>query len=158
MGIEPFLVSSTVEGVMAQRLVRTICPDCKTPFVPHIDELPLDFPTGAAAEALLTPGAALPLVPFAKGERGTAPTIYKGAGCRACRQTGFRGRTGIHELMVMTDSIREMVVTRVNAGVIRHEAMKLGMKSLRQDGWRKVLMGQTTVDEVARVTAGDVVM
>jgi type II secretion system protein E len=157
MGIEPFLVSSTVEGVMAQRLVRTICPDCKAPLKPHVDELPLDFPTGAAAEALLTPGAALPQVPFGKGERGAAPTIYKGAGCRACRQTGFRGRTGIHELMVMTDSIREMVVNRVNAGVIRHEAMKLGMKSLRQDGWRKVLMGQTTVDEVARVTAGDVV-
>jgi general secretion pathway protein E len=157
MGIEPFLVSSTVEGVMAQRLVRTICPDCKVPFVPHVDELPIDFPTGAAADALLTPGAALPQVPFGKAERGAAPTIYKGAGCRACRQTGFRGRTGIHELMVMTDSIREMVVTRVNAGVIRHEAMKLGMKSLRQDGWRKVLMGQTTVDEVARVTAGDVV-
>ena len=127
------------------------------PFTPHIDELPIDFPTGAAAEALLTPGAALPQVPFTKGERGAVPTIYKGAGCRACRQTGYRGRTGIHELMVMTDSIREMVVTRVNAGVIRHEAMKLGMKSLRQDGWRKVLMGQTTVDEVARVTAGDVV-
>jgi general secretion pathway protein E/type IV pilus assembly protein PilB len=157
MGIEPFLVSSTVEGVMAQRLVRTVCPDCKTPFTPHIDELPLDFPTGALAEALLTPGAALPQVPFGKGERGAVPTIYKGAGCRACRQTGFRGRTGIHELMVMTDSIREMVVTRVNASVIRHEAMKLGMKSLRQDGWRKVLMGHTTVDEVARVTAGDVV-
>ena len=92
-----------------------------------------------------------------RADRGAAPTLYKGAGCRACRQTGFRGRTGIHELMVMTDSIREMVVTRVNAGVIRHEAMKLGMKSLRQDGWRKVLMGQTTVDEVARVTAGDIV-
>jgi type II secretion system protein E len=157
MGIEPFLVSSTVEGVMAQRLVRTVCPDCKVPFTPNIDDLPIDFPTGAAAEALLTPGAALPQVPFGKGERGTAPTIYKGTGCRACRQTGFRGRTGIHELMVMTDSLREMVVTRVNAGVIRHEAMKLGMKSLRQDGWRKVLMGHTTVDEVARVTAGDVV-
>ena len=86
-----------------------------------------------------------------------APTLSKGTGCRACRQTGFRGRTGIHELMVMTDPLREMVVSRVNAAVIRHEAMKSGMKTLRQDGWRKVLMGQTTVDEVARVTAGDVV-
>jgi len=157
MGIEPFLVSSTVEGVMAQRLVRTVCPDCKAPFTPPLEELPLDFPTGAAAEALMTPGAALPQVPISKIERGAVPTIYKGAGCRACRQTGYRGRTGIHELMVMTDSIREMVVNRVNAGVIRHEAMKMGMKSLRQDGWRKVLLGQTTVDEVARVTAGDVV-
>jgi general secretion pathway protein E/type IV pilus assembly protein PilB len=90
-------------------------------------------------------------------ERGEPPTLYKGTGCRACRQSGFRGRTGIHELMVMSDPIREMVVTRVNAGVIRHEALKAGMKTLRQDGWRKVLMGMTTVDEVARVTAGDIV-
>jgi general secretion pathway protein E/type IV pilus assembly protein PilB len=155
MGIEPFLVSSTVEGVMAQRLVRTVCPDCKVPFTPHIEELPIDFPTGAAAEALKE-GIVPPQGSLSK-DRGAVPTLYRGAGCRACRQTGFRGRTGIHELMVMNDEIREMVVTRVNASVIRHEAMKSGMKSLRQDGWRKVLMGNTTVDEVARVTAGDVV-
>ena len=90
------------------------------------------------------------------GKEGPPPTLYKGAGCRACRQTGFRGRTGIHELMTTGEHIRELVVQRVNAGVIRHEAMKLGMTTLRQDGWRKVGMGQTTIDEVARVTAGDV--
>jgi general secretion pathway protein E/type IV pilus assembly protein PilB len=160
MGVEPFLVSSTVEGVMAQRLVRTVCPDCKVGYTPDIDELPIDFPTGEKAEALGVPGLAL--VPAKHGEnghaRGAVPTLYKGTGCRSCRQSGFRGRTGIHELMVTTDAIREMVVNRVNAGVIRHEAMKAGMTTLRQDGWRKVLMGITTVDEVARVTAGDVVM
>jgi type II secretion system protein E len=159
MGIEPFLVASTVEGVMAQRLVRTICPDCKVSFTPDIDELPIDFPTGKAAEDMGVPGLAMaPAHKDGNGHaRGQVPLLYKGTGCRACRQTGFRGRTGIHELMVSTDAIREMVVTRVNAGVIRHEAMKSGMKTLRQDGWRKVLMGTTTVEEVARVTAGDIV-
>jgi general secretion pathway protein E/type IV pilus assembly protein PilB len=159
MGIEPFLVASTVEGVMAQRLVRTICPDCKESFTPDIDELPIDFPTGKAAEEMGVPGLAMaPAHKDGDGHaRGQVPLLYKGAGCRACRQTGFRGRTGIHELMVSNDPIREMVVTRVNAGVIRHEAMKSGMKTLRQDGWRKVLMGTTTVEEVARVTAGDIV-
>ena len=137
MGIEPFLVGSTVEGVMAQRLVRTICPDCKTAYTPEIADLPIDYP--------------LP-----HGKDGPPPTLHKGAGCRACRQTGFRGRTSIHELMVTGENIRELVVQRVNAGVIRHEAMKVGMLTLRQDGWRKVGLGVTTVDEVARVTAGDI--
>jgi type II secretion system protein E len=136
MGVEPFLVASTVEGVMAQRLVRTICPDCKTPFTADILELPMDFP--------------LP-----NGKNGPPPTLHKGTGCRACRQSGFRGRTGIHELMVTGEAIRELVSQRVNAGIIRHEAMKGGMITLRQDGWRKVATGLTAVDEIARVTAGD---
>jgi type II secretion system protein E len=131
MGIEPFLVASTVEGVMAQRLVRTICPECKTEYEPH--ELPSDFP----------------------GKLGIK--LWKGAGCRACRQSGYRGRTGIYELMVTGDTIREKVVDRVNASVIRNIALKEGMITLRQDGWRKVLLGQTTIDEVARTTAGDIV-
>jgi general secretion pathway protein E/type IV pilus assembly protein PilB len=133
MGIEPFLVSSTVEGVMAQRLVRTICTDCKVEFMPH--ELPSDFP----------------------GEVGKT-RLWKGEGCRACRQTGFRGRQGIFELMVTGDTIREMCVQRINAGAIRGQAIKEGMVTLRQDGWRKVMAGITTIDEVARVTAGDIVV
>ncbi len=134
MGIEPFLVGSTVEGVMAQRLVRTICPDCKIEYEPEPHEVPSDFP-----------GAGGPL------------KLWKGAGCRACRQTGFRGRSGIYELMVTGDSIREMCVQRVNAVAIRNQALKEGMITLRKDGWRKVLQGQTTIDEVARVTAGDII-
>jgi general secretion pathway protein E/type IV pilus assembly protein PilB len=138
MGVEPFLVGSTVEGVMAQRLVRTICTDCKIPFEIPIADLPSDFPVEDRTSEKIT--------------------LWRGAGCRSCRQTGFRGRTGIHELMVTGDTIREMVVQRVNAAAIRREALKNGMITLRQDGWRKVLMGITTVDEVARVTAGDIVM
>jgi type II secretion system protein E len=132
MGIEPFLVSSTVVGVMAQRLVRTVCPECKEEYEPH--EVPSDFP-----------------------RNGDGPIrLWRGVGCRSCRQTGYRGRVGIYELMVTGDSIREMCVERVNASQIRKQALKEGMITLRQDGWRKVLQGKTTLDEVARVTAGDV--
>src|SRR5262249_54773134 len=134
MGIEPFLVGSTVEGVMAQRLVRTVCPDCKTEYTPEHHEVPADFP-----------GA------------GGALRIWKGAGCRSCRQTGFRGRTGIYELMVTGDTIRDLCVQRVSAVVIRNQALKEGMITLRNDGWRKVQQGVTTIDEVARVTAGDII-
>src|SRR5262249_10485782 len=103
MGVEPFLVASTVEGVLAQRLVRNICPDCKTPYRPDPDELPLDFP-GVA--------------------EGKPPEqLWRGAGCRACRQTGFRGRSGIFELMLTGEDIRDLVVQRVNAGVIRHQGL-----------------------------------
>jgi general secretion pathway protein E/type IV pilus assembly protein PilB len=138
MGIEPFLVASTVEGVMAQRLVRTICPECKVTYQPPIEELPIDFP-------------------LENGKNGPPPTLWKGAGCRACRQSGYRGRTGIYELMVTGDVIRDLVVQRVNASLIRHEAIKGGMITLRKDGWRKVLQGITTIEEVARTTAGDII-
>jgi len=138
MGIEPFLVASTVEGVMAQRLVRTICPECKVAYTLPIEDFPLDFP-------------------LEDRNKGPAPTLWKGAGCRACRQSGYRGRTGIYELMVTGDVIRDLVVQRVNASLIRHEAIKGGMLTLRKDGWRKVLQGITTIEEVARTTAGDII-
>jgi type II secretion system protein E len=137
MGIEPFLVSSTVEGVMAQRLVRTICPHCKEEYEPHHPDLPSDFPR--------------------EDKDGRAvKKLWRGKGCRKCHQTGFRGRTGIFELMITGDDIRELVVQRTNASVIRNQALKNGMITLRRDGWRKVLLGTTTIDEVARVTASDI--
>ncbi len=139
MGIEPFLVGSTIEGVMAQRLVRTICPECKIKYQPEPREVPNDFPSPAPGE----PGLEKSL------------TLHKGAGCRACHQTGYRGRMGIFELMITGDSIRELCVQRVNAVVIRNQALKEGMLTLRQDGWRKVLAGLTTIEEVARATQGD---
>ncbi|MCS7045936.1 MAG: ATPase, T2SS/T4P/T4SS family, partial [Gemmataceae bacterium] len=135
MGVEPFLVSSTVEGVMAQRLVRTICPDCKIAYEPHHGDIPLDFP-GVT-------------------EKQYPTQLWRGAGCRKCHQTGYRGRMGIFELMVTNDQIKELVMQRANAHVIRYEALKNGMITLRQDGWRKVLRGLTTIEEVARVTAAD---
>ena len=89
--------------------------------------------------------------------KGGPVRVWKGAGCRACRNTGYRGRMGIYELMVTGDTIRDMCVQRVNASAIRNQALKEGMITLRQDGWRKVLQGKTTMDEVARTTAGDIV-
>jgi general secretion pathway protein E/type IV pilus assembly protein PilB len=118
---------------MAQRLVRTICPECKVEFTPEDHEVPSDFP-----------------------RKGGPLKLWKGSGCRSCRQSGYRGRMGIYELMVTGDTIRDMCVQRVNAAVIRNQALKEGMITLRQDGWRKVLQGKTTMDEVARVTAGDI--
>jgi len=135
MGVEPFLVSSTVEGVMAQRLVRTICSACKEPFQPHVGDLPLDFP-GVA-------------------DKNYPQMLWKGRGCRKCHQSGFKVRTGIHELMVNTDAMKDLIVQRTNANVLRTEALKNGMITLRQDGWKKVGQGITTIDEVARVTAAD---
>ena len=157
MGVEPFLVSSTVEGVMAQRLVRTVCPDCRQTFVPDPDDLPLDFPLRRGA---LKPAADVAIQQgmvemMGAGEKGDVQ-LWKGMGCRSCRQSGYRGRTGIHELLINNDVIKDLIGQRVNAGVIRHEALKGGMITLRQDGWRKVLNATTTIDEVARTTAGDI--
>jgi general secretion pathway protein E/type IV pilus assembly protein PilB len=134
MGIEPFLVSSTVEGVLAQRLVRKICQDCLVDYEPDSKDVPPDFP-GVGGRIVLK----------------------KGAGCRACRQTGYRGRLGIFELLVASDPLREMIIKRENSMRIREVALREGMITLRQDGWRKVLAGMTSLEEVNRVTAGDVV-
>jgi type II secretion system protein E len=138
MKVEPFLVASTVEGILAQRLVRTICPDCKATYDPSGDELPIDLPK---TDVLSGAGWS---------------HLYKGTGCRNCRNSGYRGRTGIHELLVNTDMIRDLVVQKVNASVIRMEALKQGMRTLRQDGFLKCIRGSTTLDEVGRTTAGDI--
>jgi general secretion pathway protein E/type IV pilus assembly protein PilB len=157
MGVEPFLVSSTVEGVMAQRLVRTICPECKTTFVPDEESMPLDFPMRkgapkASPEIAIQQGVVEMMGAFSASDG----KLWKGIGCRACRQSGFRGRTGIHELLVNNEVIKDLIGQRVNSGVIRLEALKAGMITLRQDGWRKVLNGTTTIEEVTRTTAGDI--
>jgi len=135
MGVEPFLVSSTVEAVMAQRLVRTLCPHCKRPFTPARDDLPRDFPY----EQLMATGG----------------RIYRPVGCRACRHVGYLGRVGIFELLISSDRIRQLAHDRATAWEIRRAALEEGMTTLRQDGWRKVLTGRTTVEEVLRVTKGD---
>jgi general secretion pathway protein E/type IV pilus assembly protein PilB len=157
MKVEPFLVASTVEGIMAQRLVRTMCQDCKQPYIPDALDVPLDFPWKRPDDAAMPLDAAMQQVLHREDLSPPADRkLYKGAGCRACRQSGYRGRTGIHELLVNNDVVRELVVQRVNAGVIRMEALKAGLVTLRQDGFRKVLNGTTTLDEVGRVTAGDI--
>jgi general secretion pathway protein E/type IV pilus assembly protein PilB len=135
MGVEPFLVASTVEAVMAQRLVRTLCTKCREPFEPKREELPKDFPWDELQK------------------RGKP--LYRPHGCRACRQLGFSGRQGIFELCVTTDSVRQLAHDRASSWEIRQAARKDGMRTLREDAWMKVLAGVTTIDEVLRVTKGD---
>jgi len=131
MGIEPFLVASSVEAVMAQRLVRTICPHCKTEQRVEKDYL---LKIGFPAEDIET------------------TKFYKGVGCEECRQLGYQGRTGIYELLVVTDPIRSLVMNRAPSTEIAAKAIELGMRTLRQDGWKKVKDGITTIEEVLRVT------
>lgn len=133
MGVEPFLVASTVEAVMAQRLVRRICGECGHLVTADPDQLPADFPTPTSG----------PL------------TLRRGKGCRACRQTGYRGRQGIFELLSISDPIREMVIERASASRIKAQAIAEGLITLRQDAWRRMLEGETTLDEVLRVTKTD---
>ncbi len=128
MGIEPFLISSSVEGILAQRLVRLICPHCKEAYEPDRAQLPPDFE--------LEPGQKL----------------YRGRGCRECRNIGFKGRLGIFELLMMNDEIRELVVQRASGGRIQEAAIKNGLRLLREDGWRKIKAGLTTPEEVLRVS------
>ncbi len=131
MGVEPFLVSSTLEAVIGQRLVRTICSNCKTPFDPDAETL---------AKLGLT-----------ESDTGGQP-FYYGAGCATCNDTGYRGRRGIYEYLQISDPIRELINNRQPTLLIRDKAIELGMQSMREDGIRCILDGYTTVDEVARYT------
>ena len=132
MGIENFLISSALLGVLAQRLVRVICPDCK-------EEKPL-----------------APALRAEMGQLGKEDIkVYHGKGCKACSQTGFRGRCGVYELLVIDDNIRELILKKSTAQIIRDQARQKGMTTLREDGWDKVVKGITTVEEILRVTQND---
>jgi len=137
MGMEPYLISSTVTAVIAQRLVREICPECKT-----TDGNAEHNTLHTAFEQ--TPGPILNEAP-----------LYRGVGCKHCLNTGFRGRNGIFELLLMDDAIRNLVIKRSPAHLIAEQAMSRGMMTLRQDGLRKVREGHTTLDEIYRVTQGN---
>jgi len=129
MGVEPYLVSSTLIGAMAQRLVRKICPRCKQP-------------------VRLEAGACPPDLVMEPGE-----TLYAGAGCEACRNIGYRGRSGLYELMVMNDEIAQKVMQRASTPDLVRVARAAGLRLLREDGWCKVRGGLTTVEEVLKCTA-----
>jgi len=135
MGIEPYLISSTVVGVMAQRLVRVICPSCKQPYTPQ---------EGAVSWSELEK--------IAKG----LIRLHKGAGCPKCLESGYRGRTGIFELLLVDDAIRDMIVRRQASHLIKEAATTRGMTTLRNDGLRRALEGVTTLQEVYRVTQDSV--
>jgi type II secretion system protein E len=133
MGVEPYLVASTLEGVLAQRLVRVLCTRCRKKVDPSTLELPEDFP--------------LPL----------PEVVYEPVGCRECRDTGYSGRTGIFELLKTDAAVRRLCVERADAGQIRSYGIKHGMLTLRNCGWIKVFDGTTSIEEVLRITRGDVV-
>src|SRR2546426_921560 len=131
MGIEPFLVASSVEAVMAQRLVRTICPHCKTEQSVERDYLiKIGFPEDEIATA----------------------KFWRGAGCGECRQLGYQGRLGIYELLLLNEAVRPLILNRAPASTIAQKAMEQGMRTLRHDGWNKVRAGLTTIEEGLRVT------
>jgi general secretion pathway protein E len=135
MGVEPFLVASSLMAVVAQRLVRVICPHCKERYTPSEAERSYfeDVP----------PGSSL--------------TLYKGTGCDKCQGKGYLGRTAIFETLIITDPIRQMISDKINAQSIKNAAVSGGMKTLRSDGFVKVLKGITTVEEVLRVTQKDII-
>jgi type II secretory ATPase GspE/PulE/Tfp pilus assembly ATPase PilB-like protein len=130
MGLEPFLVASTVEGLMAQRLVRRICKHCKKEIKAADSEVSSLLPADVKV-------------------------VWKGAGCDECRGTGYRGRQGVFELLVVDDEMREMILKREAANRLKKYAIDHGMRTLRDDGWDRVRLGVTTAEEVLRITKSD---
>ncbi|MFQ3548376.1 MAG: type II secretion system ATPase GspE [Armatimonadota bacterium] len=130
MGIEPFLIASSVIGVLAQRLVRVVCPKCKEQYAPPRDairKLGIDVDSGSKV------------------------TFFRGKGCDYCRGSGYKGRLGIYELMIVNDRIRDLVLQRTSAHVVKEAAVECGMKTLKDDAIAKILLGQTTLEECLRV-------
>jgi len=138
MGVEPFLVASSLMAVMAQRLVRRVCPHCRESYRPTAEEL---------KEVALTREAVA---------RAGNPTIYRAKGCDACGGTGYRGRTGIYELLLVDDDIRQLTLKNVDSSTIKRTGVQKGMLTLLDDGARKVLAGETTLAEVLSVTQEDI--
>ena len=130
MGIEPFLVASSMVGVLAQRLLRTICPRCKESYTPPPDSIRR---LGLDVQGM------------------SQVTFSRGAGCSSCKDTGYRGRIGVYEMLTVTDHIRDMVLRHASAHEIRRSAIEAGMSTLKEDAQQKVLLGVTTVEESARV-------
>jgi len=131
MGTQPFLVAASLEGILAQRLLRTICPDCKAPYEP--------------SEAILTQ---LGVAPHELGDK----SFFTGKGCKSCADSGYKGRAGLYELLNVSDPIRELIIDRAPAVVIKQKAIELGMTTLREDGLRCIYEGRTTIEEVLKYT------
>jgi general secretion pathway protein E len=131
MGIESYLITSAVNGVLAQRLVRTLCTHCKTPYLPPPE---LVQSSGLARMS------------------GASRTLYQAVGCEQCRGSGYQGRTGIHELLVLDETVRKAIIDGVDASVLNSVAIQGGMHTLYEDGLLKVAAGVTSLDELMRVT------
>jgi type IV pilus assembly protein PilB len=131
MGVEPFLVAATLEGVLAQRLLRTICKECRSPYDPSPIVL-----------------SQLGLMPSDIGKK----KFFTGVGCATCGNSGYKGRRGIYELLHITDPIRDLVTQKAPTLVVRQKAIELGMVTLREDGLRNIYDGDTTIEEVLKYT------
>jgi len=132
MGVEGYLLASCLEGVLAQRLIRTICKRCRQPVIPDkkaLAQMNLPYKENAL--------------------------VYRGKGCEECKGTGYKGRGGLYELLVINEGIRRLIIEKTGANVIRQKAIQGGLKTLRDDGWEKVKKGVTTIEEVLRVTQED---
>ena len=136
MGVEPYLVASTLEGIIAQRLARRVCPHCHEMYVPEPERVQdlLGSQNGLITSDLLIPRA---------------------VGCKECRGRGYKGRIGLFEVILMSEELREMTIQRPSASQLKRAAMRLGMKTLREDGWRKAVAGYTTIEEIVRLTQED---
>jgi general secretion pathway protein E len=138
MGVQPFLVASSLVGVLAQRLVRVLCGACRKAYEPSEEEL---------RQASITPKIL--------SDAGNPRVLYKAQGCPACQHTGYQGRTGIYELMLIDDDIRQLVLKNVDSSTIKRQAEARGMVTLLEHGAYKVARGITTAAEVLSVTAED---
>ncbi len=136
MGVEPFLISSSINGILAQRLVRTLCPACKEPYT-------------ASRESILRYG--FPMPEEMGAETGGEITLHRAKGCDKCKNTGYKGRSGVHELLVMNDELRNAILQKSPAHEIRQIAETSGMRTLQYDALQKIVMGSTSMDEVVRV-------
>ena len=134
IGVKPFLVASATRAIMAQRLIRRVCPKCKEPYTPTDYEMKtLNINPAELAKT----------------------TIFKGRGCADCSRTGYRGRTGIYEIFFVDEEMRRLIYERVPSNVLRTQARELGMRTLREDGVRKIMSGVSTPEEVISITSGD---
>jgi type II secretory ATPase GspE/PulE/Tfp pilus assembly ATPase PilB-like protein len=131
MGIKPFLIASSIQAVIAQRLVRKICNNCKIEYIPKPEEI-------AAADH--------------NPDEYTGQKFFKGTGCDRCSNSGYRGRTAIHEIFINDPELRQMIIRVEPANRLLKAAMKKGMRTLRMDGWEKATLGQTTIQEILRIT------
>jgi len=134
MDVETFLISSSVIGVIAQRLVRVICEKCKEEYIPGKDVL-----------------KGLNIKANSNGNDDAEVKLYRGKGCSFCKNTGYYGRTSIYELVVLDEEIRELIISKASSNIIKETAIKKGMKTLKDSGLEKALQGITTIEEVLRV-------
>ncbi|MBC7367627.1 MAG: Flp pilus assembly complex ATPase component TadA, partial [Undibacterium sp.] len=134
IGVKPFLVSTSLRATVAQRLVRKICAKCRQPYVPSTAEL-----------------RSLNIVPA----QAAAANFARGAGCATCNGTGFRGRLTIVELFIVNEEIQRMIYENAGSSALREKARSFGMRTMREDGLRKVIAGLTTIEEVVSITVGD---